>query len=246
MGVTMEDGAHAITVDRLLEAARSAEGIDVGRLAFHGAADRRVVHDGDPAPGPQARQRRLELHRLVHRLLHEHLDRTLAPRTERAASEPSGEPLDAREPDAADFGGLAIEHGDAGLGQNLADLVLPARFVVVIAEHGDDGHLDGRRQLARENPRFVGQPVVGEVAAEHQDVGGAGDLGKQRLKSTLRVPRDVDVSHRGYSQVRAWRARPFGHEPGVCGFKAGANSTAAAAAAAAAAGGAPASAAGAP
>ena len=67
----------------------------------------------------QPRQRRLELQRLVDRLLDEVLDRLFAPRAERAAAEAAGKALDAGEADAVDFGRFAVEHRDAGVDEDL-------------------------------------------------------------------------------------------------------------------------------
>ena len=73
-----------------------------------------------------------------------------APRAERAPAEAAGEALDAGEADAVDLGRVAVEHGDAGVGEDLLDLVLLARLVVVVAEHADHGNLDDRGDLAGE------------------------------------------------------------------------------------------------
>ena len=51
------------------------------------------------------------------------------------------------------------------------DLGDGARLVVVIAEHADDRNLDAADQFARKLGGFFGQAVVGQVAAQQQDVG---------------------------------------------------------------------------
>ena len=89
------------------------------------------------------------------------------------------------EPDAGDFGGFAVEHRDAGVAKNLANLVLLAGFVVVVAKDGDDRNLDGRGQLARQDARLVRQTVVGEVTAQHQYVGVAGNMREEWLEGAL-------------------------------------------------------------
>jgi hypothetical protein len=61
------------------------------------------------APGrPKPGERRLELERLVERRAHERLDEILAPRLERARSEPAREALGAREADAGDLDGGTV------------------------------------------------------------------------------------------------------------------------------------------
>jgi hypothetical protein len=105
MRVTMKHGGHAIPVDRFLESARPEVRKDLHRFAFDGTADWRVVQHRDARLRAQASERGFELQRLVDSLLDEQLDRLFAPGSERAATEPAGESLDARESDALDFGG---------------------------------------------------------------------------------------------------------------------------------------------
>ena len=82
------------------------------------------------------------------------------------------------------FAGFAVEHRDAGAGEDVAHLELLVGFVVVIAEHRDCRHAQ-RRQLLRENARFVGKAVIGQVAGQQQEVGGLGDLREERLERAL-------------------------------------------------------------
>ena len=211
MRVAMEHRVDAISVDGLLEPARAEIRKDFRRLAFDGGANRRVVQHGDAACRAQARQRGLELQRLVDRFLDEALDRPLAPGPERAAAEAAAEPFDAREPDAVDLGGFAVEDRHAGIGQNLADLVLVAAFIVVVAEHGDDGNVDRRRQLAGEDARLFRKSVVGKIPAQDQDVGRLADLREELMKDALRAFRHVNVADRGNAQVGPRQGRPFCH-----------------------------------
>ena len=120
--VAVEDGRRRVAIERLLQPAASEEREDLRRLALDGGADRRVVEDGDLLRGPQPRQGRLQLQRLVDGLLDELLDRGLAPGPERPAAEAAGEPLDPGESDAADLAGVPVEQDDAGL---LEDLPAP-------------------------------------------------------------------------------------------------------------------------
>ena len=86
--------------------------------------------------GAQPRERRFQLQRLVDRLLDELLDRRLAPGSERAPAEAAGEPLDAGEADPVHLDGVAVEHLMPASTRICADLVLLARLVVVVAQHG--------------------------------------------------------------------------------------------------------------
>ena len=72
----------------------------------------------------------------------------------------------------------------------------------MVAKHGDHRDVDGRGQLARQDARLLGQPVVGEVTAQQQDVGGVTDLGEQRVKRALRV---LDTWMSPMAAIRRWR-----------------------------------------
>ena len=93
MGMAVEDHVARVAVDRLLEAARAQEREDLRRLALDRLLDRRVVEHGDPGHPAQPRERRLELQRLVHRLVDEDLDDLLSPGAERPLAEAAAEAL---------------------------------------------------------------------------------------------------------------------------------------------------------
>ena len=76
------------------------------------------------------------------------------------------------------------------------DLVLMTGFVVVVAEHGDCRYAE-RRELARQEPCFVGEARVGEIAREEQHVRRLRDLAEQCLKCTVRRPGAVQVADGG-------------------------------------------------
>src|SRR5207244_4957695 len=101
--VAVKDGVHAIAVERLLEARRPEEGVDLRRLADDRGVDRRVVQHGDLLRRAQPRQRGLELQRFLDRLVDELLDDLLAPRAELPPPEAAAESLHAGEADALDL-----------------------------------------------------------------------------------------------------------------------------------------------
>ena len=84
--------------------------------------------------GPQPGQRGLELERLVHGLAHEALHDVLAPGLERPLPEAPAEPLHAGDADTRDLAAVSVEHGDPRLAEDLHDLLMLARLVVVVAE----------------------------------------------------------------------------------------------------------------
>src|SRR3954466_12147446 len=117
--VAVEDHGDRIAADRLLEAARSEERVNLERLTVDRRLDRRIVEQRDDLFGPQPRQRRLELEGLVDRFVHELLDDGLAPRRERVPSEAAAEALDAGDPDAGELARVAVEDDHAGVAQNM-------------------------------------------------------------------------------------------------------------------------------
>src|SRR5262245_63897976 len=98
MRVAVEGHRHRVPQERFLEPARSEEREDLGGLALDRVANRRVVQDGHAPLRPEAREGRLELQRLGHRLVDEPLDHVLAPRLERALAEATAEPLTPAKP----------------------------------------------------------------------------------------------------------------------------------------------------
>ena len=104
---------------------------------------------------------------------------------------------------------LAVERDDAGVLEDLDDLRLLVGLEVVVAEDRDDRNLDRRRELLDERARFLGEAVVGQVAAEREDVGRVVDLGKQRLKRARRGGATVSADRR----CAAMRTMSFGCMP---------------------------------
>ena len=76
---------------------------------------------------------------------------------------PPQKPTDAGEPDVVIIPRVAVEHVHADVRENPRNLPLFPCLEVVISEHGNDRDLH-LRQVLGENARFVGEPVVGEVA----------------------------------------------------------------------------------
>src|SRR5204862_4743601 len=112
MGVAGHGRPRAVAIDGLLRPAGAEERHHLRRLLIDGGANGGVVQDGD-ARRLDARQRRLELERLLDRLAHEALEHRLAPRLQRAIAEAAGEALDTGEADAADLDEVAVEDAHA-------------------------------------------------------------------------------------------------------------------------------------
>jgi hypothetical protein len=121
-----------------------------------------------------------------------------SPGLERALAEATPEALDPREADPVDLARLAVQHGRPGIGQDPPHLGLLPRLVLVVAQHGDDGHLHRRGQLLGEHPGLRGEAVVREIAAEDEDVGLLGHRPEERLERALRGLAAVEVPHRGH------------------------------------------------
>src|SRR5260221_14479627 len=117
----------------LLEPPRAEPWKDLRRFALDRFSNWRIVHHCDAMSRLQPRERRLELQRLGHGLLGEPLDRLLAPRPERSASEAAAESLYARESDAPQLGGITSAQMHARVGENAVNLRRPAAFVIMVA-----------------------------------------------------------------------------------------------------------------
>src|SRR5205814_7416841 len=115
MRMAVKDHRDGIAADRLLEAARAEERMNLERLAFDGLKDGRVVQQRDEMLAAQARERGLELQGLINRFTNELLDDRLAPGRQRVAAEAAAEPLDARDADALQLACVAVEHVHAGI-----------------------------------------------------------------------------------------------------------------------------------
>src|ERR1700687_4578151 len=87
MRVTVEDCRYRKTIEWLFKPATAEERINLQRLTSHSFLDGSVVQQHDAFVRSQARQRRLELERLVERLAHEALDSLLTPRGQHALPE---------------------------------------------------------------------------------------------------------------------------------------------------------------
>ena len=154
------------------------------------------MQEHDAARCPEARQRRLELEGLVDRFAHEDLRRAFAPRLQRAVAEAAGEALGAGEADAGDLDSRTVQHGDVRLRENADDLARRVRFVIVVAEHRDlrDFH---RLELLGQNPGFVGEAAIGEVAAQREHVRAFGDPREERLEGAGRAPLAMEIADGG-------------------------------------------------
>ena len=106
------------------------------------------------------------------------LDRRLAEGAEHAPAEAADEALDADEADALDLAGGAVEEPHAGAAEDLPHLVDMAAFVVVVAEDGDHRHR-AVTQILGEDLGLLRLAEIGEVAGQHEHVGGLGDLGEE-------------------------------------------------------------------
>lgn len=195
MRVTVKDGCYVVTRQRLFEAARSEERVDFERLPLDRRGDRRVVQQRDSLRGAKARQRRFELERLVDRLADEGLDARFAPGAERTGAKTAAKAFDARKSDAADLVRVAVENHDPGLGHDRAHFRLLTRLAVMIAKHADHRNRQMLLDLAGEPTGFGRKAVVGEIAADEQDVGVVAESAEERLKRAGGMTAKVDISN---------------------------------------------------
>jgi hypothetical protein len=113
---------------------------------------------------------------------------------ERAAAEAAGKSLGARDADALDLAGLAIEHPHADVLERVRHDLGRARLEVVVAQHRNDRHRNGG-QFVGQDVRFLGVAVVGEVAGQQQRIGRLGSLREEAAQRAGRILVHVDVAH---------------------------------------------------
>ena len=153
------------------------------------------MEHGDAAVGAQRAQRILELARFLHRLVDERLDDRLAERRQLTAAKAAEEALHPGKADTVDLVRLLVEHDHPGAVEDLAhDFRLPA-FVIVVAKHAEHG--DGARlDVLGEDFRLARAAEIGEVAAQQQDVGMAGNLAEQLAVRRFVVLLNMKVTDR--------------------------------------------------
>ena len=166
MRVAVKDGGHGVPAERLFETAATQIRIDLLRLAFHSPFDGRVVQQHDLLFRPKPRERRFELQRFVHGLVHEQFCDLLPPGPERSSPEPSHESLHAGKAYPFHLTRVTVEHEDTVVGQDVADFLLGSRLEVVIPQYSDDGNAYGGGQLFNEPACLVRGAVVGEIACD--------------------------------------------------------------------------------
>src|SRR6266511_3357496 len=134
---------------------------------------------------PHPRDGPLELQCFVDRLVDKPLDALLPPRLQGALPESPGKALHTSKADAPNLTAIAIEHLNAGLGEDTLHLLGLSRLIVVVPQHRNDWNLQGRYDLLRQNLRLLREAVIGEIAAQQEDVSAVVNRGKQRLQCTL-------------------------------------------------------------
>src|SRR6476646_1502423 len=164
-------------VDRIAQALRPEILVDGLGLAFDGVDDRRIMEHGDAAFGAQRSKLVLKLARLVQRFLHERLGDRFAERSELTATVSAHEALHAGEADAANLDRLLVEDDHPAFAEDSRDFFGLAAFIVMIAEHAE--HRDGgRANVLGQDFGFAGLAEIGEVAAQHEHVRIARNLGE--------------------------------------------------------------------
>ena len=130
--------------------------------------DRRVVQQGDSEVGVQLVQATLETLGGVGGVADEALHLQLTELAGVGSREPAAETLDPGDADRVPAGGddrrVPLEHLDAGGLEALGDSLGLAGVVIVVAEHGDDRHVD--------DGELVEQTVDLRVVADLRQVAG--------------------------------------------------------------------------
>jgi hypothetical protein len=169
---------------------------DPAWLALERLRDRRVVEQRDPdcraGDLGEAVIQRLDVRRRRGIDLADHRLAEVDP----APVEAADEPLRTDDADGntvhIEHRRRALEHRDPGSGEQLDDLSLPVRVVVVVPEHRDDRRLHGARDIG-EHLRLLWQPVRRQIAGEQDHVGIGVDLLECGLDVATGLLAAVDV-----------------------------------------------------
>lgn len=107
---------------------------------------------------------------MIDRFLDKLLDEGFTPCVQHASAEPSSESTNAGKTDAFDFDNGAIEHLNTSGVHDTPNQLHLAGFKVVIPDYGEYWNTNGRANICDEFFCFLSQTVIGQVAAEQQDV----------------------------------------------------------------------------
>jgi len=130
----------------------------------------------------------------------------LAPWREDVSAEAAGKAFDSSKTNPFNFAGFAIEDADPSGLHNVDHFIDFARFILMVAEHSDDGHAFRRfADIFHQQTRFVGQAVIDDIAAEKQYVGTVGNLSKRGAKFSICASPVMQVGNGCYADCT------FGH-----------------------------------
>ena len=200
MGVTVKNDGHLSPDQRFRETGRAEKGKYLFRFAFDRIPDRRIVQEGDLAEIVvllvEAGEGPIEAKGIVDRFLDEGFHGRFAEHGQHIIVEAAAKAFDTGEAQIADSDGLTVENVDLFVLDDLADGLLPAFFVVVVAEHGDNGDTTGLHFFLK-HLRFPFVTCIREVAADKEDIGLAGSLPEQIGPFPMIGLFDVDIGDGG-------------------------------------------------
>ncbi len=198
MGVAVEDGVDGTPMQRLGQPATPEKRVDLQGFSSARIGHRRVVKQSDAPVGSQPAERRLELERLVNRLLHEAFDGRLPPGPQRRTTVSAQEALRSREADALHLDRVAVEDLHSGAAQNAGDRRVRIPLAVVVAKNTN--HRDAHsRKFFGQHARLFLQAMVDQVATEQKHIGRFVDLREQGRDLPYGSLAAVKVSNRGNS-----------------------------------------------
>jgi len=163
--VAVKDAVERVAIQRLFKSAAAEKRVNLKWLCFDGSFDRGVVEQCVAAFRPQAREGGFELQRFFNRFVNELLDDFFSPGREHSLSEATAKTFYACEADSQNLARFAVKHFDSHLFENLPDIGFASRFVIVIAQYGNDGNSLRRTELLGKQRRLVGKAVVGQITA---------------------------------------------------------------------------------
>jgi hypothetical protein len=199
--VTVQDEIRLVLADRRCDPLVPEERPDALGLATQRLGAGRVVQQDDPirAVGDLS-QAFVERRHVIARLPVHLAQQRLAEVGQARAGEAADESLEADDPDLAaielDDARLTLEHGDSALLEQRDQFIRAILVPVVVAEHGEHGHVEPRAGL-REPGGLLGLAVRRQVARQQYELNFAVQARERFLQLRAVCLADMYVACRG-------------------------------------------------
>src|SRR6185369_17286571 len=167
MRMTVYNQVGAMSVDYFCQSRCTQKRVDFWNFPADSLKNRRVMKHDDALLGAQLRHRTLQFQRLFDRSTHKSLNFRLSKSGKHAPAKPADKSLGAGKSDAIFFVARSIQNFDTLRRQHLGDSHLFPTFVIMIAKHNHNRHLEPN-QRTNQWLDFRRLAEIGEVACQDQ------------------------------------------------------------------------------